>query len=60
MYQAMLVQHGMFGGPMYPQNPVLIEDALGWKFSLPLEIARSWEVMYSQLIDIPPHVSDLT
>lgn len=42
--QELMSQRGVLRGPMYAQHPILIEDALGWTFQIPLEIARSWDV----------------
>ncbi|OWY55261.1 hypothetical protein AALT_g6864 [Alternaria alternata] len=35
----------------FAQNSAIVEDALGWKFSIPLELISSWNTLHSILID---------
>ncbi|RYN25550.1 hypothetical protein AA0115_g7610 [Alternaria tenuissima] len=35
----------------FAQNSAIVEDALGWKFSIPLELITSWDTLHSILID---------
>ncbi|CAN9411990.1 unnamed protein product [Alternaria alternata] len=35
----------------FAQNSAIVEDALGWKFSIPLELISSWNTLHSILVD---------
>jgi hypothetical protein len=36
----------------FAQNSAIIEDALGWKFSIPLELIMSWNVGIERRLDV--------
>lgn len=40
------IQRGIANLNPFAQRPVMIEDALGWEFPVPLEIIRTWHVRY--------------